>query len=152
MRLVMMGAMAAVLLAGCGQRAEPQVEGAWVRLPAVEGRPAAAYFTLKAGGAPVTLLSVRTPAAVRTELHESMKGHGGMMTMKPLKQIDVAAGATLAFEPGAKHVMLFDVNPALKPGGEMVLTLAFADGKTVEAKAALRGAGDAGAGGHGAGH
>ena len=142
MRRSITAVMAAALLAGCGQRAAPQVDDAWVRLPAVAGRPAAAYFTLKAGDRPLTLLSVRTPAAIRSELHESMKGHGAMMTMAPLAQVAVPAGATLAFAPGGRHVMLFDVNPALKPGGQTELILAFADGTTITAGAALRGAAD----------
>lgn len=143
MRPAIAGVLGAFLLGGCGAAPQPAVDGAWVRLPAVAGRPAAAYFTLKAGEQPMTLLSIRTPAALRTELHESMKGHAGMTTMTPLPQVDVPAGGTLAFAPGGRHAMLFDVNPALKPGGTTTLTLAFADGRTIEAKATLRGAGDA---------
>jgi copper(I)-binding protein len=142
MRRVMAGLMAAAMLAGCGAKAEPEVTGAWVRLPAVAGRPGAAYFTLRAGARAMTLLSVRSPAAVRAEVHESMAGGAGMTTMRPLAQVDVPAGGSVAFAPGGKHVMLFDMNPALKPGGETTLTLAFADGTTLQAKAALKGAGD----------
>ncbi|MES2339873.1 MAG: copper chaperone PCu(A)C [Pseudomonadota bacterium] len=141
MRLLVGSAIAAAMLAGC-QPQPPHVENAWIRLPAVQGRPAAAYFTLDAGQQAQTLLSIRTPAAVRAELHESMAGHGNMMSMKPLGQVAVPADGTVAFAPAGKHVMLFDVNPALKAGGTTTLTLAFADGRTIEATAEVVGAGD----------
>jgi copper(I)-binding protein len=142
MRLPIVGLVTALMLAGCGAQPAASIDGAWVRLPAVAGRPGAAYFTLKAGQQPMTLLSIRTPAAVRSELHESMKMGSGMMSMAPVRQVDVPANGTLAFAPGGKHAMLFDMNPALKAGGTTTLTLAFADGTTIAATAAVRGAGD----------
>lgn len=134
---------ATVLAAGCQQQ-ERQVSasGAWIRLPAVTGRPAAAYFTLHGGTAPAVLLSVRTPVAIRTELHETTTGAGGMMSMAPVEQVDLAPGATVEFAPGGKHVMLFDVAPDVKPGEKVPLTFAFADGKSVEVQADVRAAGD----------
>lgn len=133
---------AAVLLSGCQQPSEVGADGAWVRLPAVNGRPGAAYFTLRGGSQPATLLAVSAPFAVRTELHESMAGHEGMMSMAPIKDVAVPAGATVAFAPGGKHVMLFDIAPTLKPGERAPLTLAFADGKKLEVQAVVVGAGD----------
>lgn len=127
---------AAVALAGCEQ-AQLGVEDAWVRLPAVSSRPGAAYFTVKGGADATSLLAVSSPAAVRTELHE-MKHEGGMMTMSPLKDVAIPAGATVRFEPGGKHVMLYDISPEVRAGGKIPLRLAFANGKTVEVEAELR--------------
>ena len=142
MRLPIAGLMALALLGGCGAKPAAQVERAWVKLPAVAGRPGAAYFTLRAGDAPLALVSLTTPAAARTELHESMGDHSGMMTMTPLQQVAVPAGGSVDFAPGGKHAMLFEVDPALKAGAETTVTLNFADGSKVDAKAAVRGAGD----------
>lgn len=133
---------AAVLLASCGQPAELKADGAWVRLPAVAGRPGAAYFTVIGGDKADTLLSVSTPAALRTELHESMKGDHGAMTMAPIRDVAVPARGTLSFAPGGKHVMLFDIGPAVKPGQRIPLSLAFAGGKTLSVEAQVVGAGD----------
>lgn len=141
MRLPIAFAIALTILAGCTP-AQTTVEDAWVRLPAVSGHPAAAYFRLRAGSEPVTLLAVRTPIAIRAELHESMVMRGRMMSMKPLAQVQVPAGATVLFEPADKHVMLFDVSPSLKAGATAKLTLAFADGRTIDANARVVGAGD----------
>ena len=49
----------------------------------------------------------------------------------------------VAFAPGGKHVMLFDMNPGIVPGGRPVLlTLSFADGSRVSRKADVLAAGD----------
>ena len=141
MRLPILAALA-VTLAAC-QPAAPRVEDAWVRLPAVPGRPGAAYFTLAAGGDAITLTSVRTPAAARAELHESMTGGHGTATMTALPRVAVPANGTVTFAPGGRHVMLFDMDPALKAGDQAALTLELAGGRTLEVTAAVRGAGDA---------
>ncbi|MCA1197070.1 copper chaperone PCu(A)C [Sphingomonas sp. R647] len=136
MRSLVVAVMAAVTLAGCEQ-AQLGVDDAWVRLPAVSSRPGAAYFTVKGGADATSLLGVSSPAAVRTELHE-MKHEGGMMTMSPLKDVAIPAGSTVKFEPGGKHVMLYDISPEVRAGGKIPLRLAFANGKTIEVEAELR--------------
>ncbi|MDR6853650.1 copper(I)-binding protein [Sphingomonas sp. BE123] len=136
MRSLVVAIAAAATLAGCEQ-AQLGVEDAWVRLPAVSSRPGAAYFTVKGGNEATTLLGVSSPAAVRTELHE-MKHEGGMMTMAPIKDVAIPAGSTVKFEPGGKHIMLYDLSPELRAGGKVPLRLAFANGKTIEVEAELR--------------
>lgn len=145
MRLILSAVLAAALLAGCQQREGTRVEGAWVRLAAAPGRPAGGYFTLSGGATDRTLTGVTTAAAGRVELHETMAmGGGGMagMTMRPLGQVAVPAGATVAFAPGAKHLMLFDVRPGVKPGDTIRLSFAFADGRPIAAEAKVIAAGD----------
>ena len=136
MRSFVVAVAAAVTLAGCEQ-AQLGVEDAWVRLPAVSSRPGAAYFTVKGGSDATSLLAISSPAAVRSELHE-MKHEGGMMTMAPIKDVAIPAGGTVKFEPGGKHVMLFDLSPEVRAGGKIPLRLAFANGKTIEVEAELR--------------
>ena len=136
MRSFVVSVAAAVTLAGCEQ-AQLGVEDAWVRLPAVSSRPGAAYFTVKGGSDATSLLAISSPAAVRSELHE-MKHEGGMMTMAPIKDVAIPAGGTVKFEPGGKHVMLFDLSPEVRAGGKIPLRLAFANGKTIEVEAELR--------------
>ena len=131
-------------LSACGKPAVEGVSDARVQLPAVKGRPGSAYFTLNGGAADNTLLQVTSPQVVRVELHESgMKG--AMMTMKPLEGgVKVAAGGTVTFEPGGKHAMLFDINPAVKVGGKMALTFSYANGRTIAVDAEVKAAGDGG--------
>lgn len=126
---------AALLLsvAGCAQPSRRdvniEVESAWVRLPAVPGRPAAAYLQIRTDVGPATLVRVDSPLARRAEMH----GPG----MTPLARVDIEADSAFDFAPGEHHIMLFDVSPKVKAGGTVPLRLTFADRSppaTVEAK------------------
>jgi copper(I)-binding protein len=133
---------AAATLAGCAQEKQLFVADAWVRLAAVEGRPAAAYFTVNGGPTDATLVSVRTDVAVRTELHESKAAAGGGMTMDAVHQVAIPALQQVRFAPGGKHAMLFDVNPAVKPGGTITFIFTFADATRIQQTAQVIAAGD----------
>lgn len=141
----------AALLSACGaQSPDPQVTGAWVRLPAVQGRPAAGYFTIRGGSTPTNLLAVSAPFALKAELHETAPdlsvtvapGQDPPMTMRAIRDVPVPAGGTVSFEPGGKHVMLYDLGPAAKPGTSAPIALEFANGKRIEVEAKLVAAGD----------
>ena len=138
--------LAAVLLAAAcqeGPRSDaPAVEEAWINLPAVPGRPAAAYFTLVGGAADAQLVSIVSEAAERIELHETMTGHQGMSGMRPLATVDVPAGERVAFEPGGRHAMLFGIKPSVRVGESTPLSFRFADGRTVAVEAEVRAPGD----------
>lgn len=116
--------------------AEPTVTNAWIRLPAVPGRPAAAYFTLVGGAVDDAVVSVATPAAKRTELHESME-QGGVMSMERIENVPLGSGAQMDFAPGGKHVMLFDVSPELAAGGTTQMMVSFQGSPAVTVEAAL---------------
>lgn len=138
----------ALLLAGCLKPAEIEAQDAWVRLPAVAGRPAAAYFTLHGGERATTLVNVAADMAIRSEMHETMGGDGGdghgggMAAMRPIAGVPLPANGTITFAPGGRHLMMFGVNPALKPGVTTLLTFTFADGSRLQRKAWAVGAGD----------
>lgn len=142
-------AIAAVMaLAGaCSREAPPApgVSGAWLRLPAVAGRPGAAYFTLHGGAAPARLVAVDSARIATIELHESMAGTGdmaGMTGMKPIASVDVPAGGSVAFAPGGRHAMLFGIDARVKPGDPVPLGFRFAGGARLTASARAIAAGD----------
>lgn len=144
MRLAPLAAALAplALLGGCGgPSAEPKITQAWVRLPAVPGRPAAAYFTVTGGRGDETLVRVESALAKRIEMHESM-GSGGMAMMTPLASLPLPARTETRFAPGGKHLMLFDLDPVITPGTAVPLRFGFASGKTAEAEAKTVGAGE----------
>lgn len=122
--------------------AQPVTE-AWVRLPAVAGRPGAAYFMLNGGEADDALIAVESPMAERVELHESIAG-GGAMTMNPIQRVEVSANSTVAFEPGGKHAMLFGIDPGVTPGERITLDFRFESGRDMRVAAAAVAAGDPG--------
>jgi len=135
---------AAAMLAACSQPRELSVDGVWVRLAAVPGRPAAGYFTVHGGPAPATLIGVTTDVAIKSEMHETMT-KGTMSEMTPLQRLDIPANTDVAFKPGGRHVMLFDVNPGIKRGSTINFTFSFADGTRILHNANVIAAGDPGA-------
>ena len=83
------------------------------------------------------------PGAARAELHTSRMTGNGMATMDSLPSVRVPARGSVAFAPGAQHVMLFGLPASVAPGGTLPLTLRFADGSAVRADARVIAAGDA---------
>ena len=141
MRAAVMTLCAALALAGCGQKLETSVTAGWVRLPAVPRQPAAAYFTLNGGPADMTLVNVTCENAIRSEMHESVSV-GGRMSMRRIAEVALPAKSHIKFAPGGKHVMLFDLNPAIKPGRAIPLMFTFSNGERIILNAASVAAGD----------
>jgi copper(I)-binding protein len=147
---------AALALASCGSGSEPKANSkpvpmvvrpvgpppptetrtAFVRMPAVPGRPAAGYFDLRIEGDRGALVSVDSPNAGRIELHETMSS-GNMTSMRPLERIPVRDGEMLSFRPGGRHLMLFDLDRTLVAGDQVILLLEFERGNPVGIAARL---------------
>jgi copper(I)-binding protein len=89
--------------------------------------PAAGYFTIHGGPEATKLLGITTDGALKLEMHESVM-KDGMMTMQPIKTVDIPAKSTVKFEPGDKHVMLFGLNQAVVDYGKATFTMIFANG------------------------
>jgi copper(I)-binding protein len=143
MKFVPTALAALLLLAACdGHDAAPKVTQAWVKLPAVAGQPAAAYFTIHGGGRDDKLIKIETTLARRTDMHESMTGMHNMASMAPIDHIDVPAGAIVRFAPGGNHAMIYDLDKVVVPGTAVPLRFGFASGKTAEAEAKSVAAGD----------
>ena len=106
-----------------------------MRLPAVAGQPAAAYFTIQGGRSAKTLVRMESALATKTEMHRNMPGMAGMTSMAPLDHVDLPAGGTVQFKPGGNHAMLFGLDPQVKPGTAVPIRFGFSDGTTAEAEA-----------------
>ena len=126
-------------------RAPPEprvtVEDAVVTLPVLPGRPGAAYFTLRTNNDPTRLTGIGSPRIGRIELHETAN-RDGVASMRPLADTTFSPGAPLAFAPGGRHAMLFDIDPLLGPGDRIALTLTFEPAPPVTVEAEVRGPGD----------
>ena len=144
--LIGLTALSAVALTGCGQKPQLNVTDAYIRFSPVPDNPSAAYFTVHGGDQDVSLIDVSTEVAIRTEMHESMKA-GDMASMKRLTSVSIPARSIVKFEPGGLHVMLWNINPGLKPPKTVALTFAFSNGERIEADAPLIAMGDAAPGG-----
>jgi len=119
------------------------VTDAVVTLPAVPGRPGAAYFTLRTNNGPTRLTGISSRQVGRIELHETVR-RGSLSRMGPIRETSFSPGAPLTFAPGGRHAMLFDLDPSLSAGGRLRLTFTFDPAPPVTVEAELRGPGDAG--------
>jgi len=121
--------MAALLLAGCDVSEPTPVTPAapTIRLPAVPGRPAAGYFELRIEGDRGALVSVTSPQAGRVEMHETRMS-GTMSSMRPVRRVAVRNGENLVFAPGGRHLMIYDLDPVVRPGGDFTFVLHFERG------------------------
>jgi copper(I)-binding protein len=129
-----------LLLSGGAARADAPavtIETPWVRflLPSI---PAAAYMTLRNGGDTDMLLTgAATPACGMLMLHKS-QDNSGMSMMMDVTTITIPAHGAVTLAPGGYHLMC--MQPRMKVGDTVHLTLTFADGATVAATAEVYGA------------
>ncbi len=106
-------------------------------VPSVPGTTTgAAYLALEnTGRGGDRLLSATTARAKRVELHR-MSIDDGVMRMREVEAIDLAAGSTLKMRPGEGfHLMLIDLARPLKEGETFPLTIRFEKAGAVEVKA-----------------
>lgn len=121
------------------------VDNAWVRatVPAQTTTGAFMEITSKDGAA---LVGVSSSAAATVEIHE-MRMDGNVMTMRELDKLELPAGKTVAFAPGAYHLMLINLKRPLRPGDTVPLSLELEsrNGKhsKLEVKAEVRASGGA---------
>ena len=119
-------ALAALLVASCAPRGTPAIEvkEAWAGATPPGATSGAAFFTLvNSGSAADSLVGVSTPAG-NAGVH-STEMAAGVMRMRPVERLEIAAGATVTLKPGADHVMVTGIKQPLTAGTTFPLTLAF---------------------------
>ena len=118
----------------------------WARPTALDetdaGDPAevisGAYLTLEnQGDEAETLVALSSPRAGVVELHETQMDDG-MMRMRPLVALPLAAGEQHTLAPGGEHLMLIDLQSHLLPGQVVPLTLTFESGVTLTVAVPVR--------------
>jgi periplasmic copper chaperone A len=114
------------------------VAGAWIRQPPPGSDVASVYLSLQnVGTKAVKLIGVECPVAAMAMLHESLES-GGQSQMRALTSVALAAGASMAFTPGAKHIMLHGLTHPLQVGERVPIVLVFADGMRLHVTALVR--------------
>ncbi|WP_439540633.1 copper chaperone PCu(A)C [Sphingomonas sp.] len=122
----------------------------WTRQTAPGQANGGGFMVISNGGKRADrLISARSPAAAKVEIH-TMSMDGGIMRMRPVPAgLPVPAGGKLELKPGGYHIMLIGLKAPLKRGALVPLTLRFehAGSKTVQLKVEAvtygTGAGDA---------
>lgn len=120
--------------------AQTTVDDAWVRATVPTQTASGAFMTLTADS-DSKLLSVASPVAKDVQIHE-MTMKNDVMSMGPVKSVDLPAGKAIAFDPNGYHVMLMGLTGQLKEGESVPLTLTVENAKgekeTLEVKAPVR--------------
>jgi periplasmic copper chaperone A len=143
-RLALLAATLMLGLTSCdtAKYEEAGAENVWVRLPAVPGRPGAAYFTLRAGVDTLTLDGIESPQVERIELHQTMTDPGRISSMAKIGEVEIPAKEIVRFAPGGRHAMLFGIDPSIKPGDRITLTFRLSPPVEIVAEAEVRGPGE----------
>ena len=124
-------------LCTCAFAQSVEVRDAWVRT-SVPGQKATGAFMKITAKDGARLVSVSSPVAGVTEVHE-MKMEGDVMKMRALAAgLELPAGKTVELKPGGYHVMLMDLKAALPKGSMVPMTLTFRDTRGVETKVELK--------------
>ena len=93
------------------------------------GGTAAGYMTLtNEGDAPVTLLSARSAAVPRVEIHTTEVDAAGVARMIEQERVEIAPGATVTFAPQGLHVMFMGLTGPLAEGDRVPVELVFDKG------------------------
>jgi len=120
--------------------AQTTVDDAWVRATVPSQSASGAFMTLTADS-DSKLLSVASPVAKDVQIHE-MTMKNDVMSMGPVKSVDLPAGKAVTFDPNGYHVMLMGLTGQLKEGESVPLTLTVENAKgeqqTLEVKAPVR--------------
>ncbi|MEM9989746.1 MAG: copper chaperone PCu(A)C, partial [Pseudomonadota bacterium] len=100
-----------------------EVEANFVRAPSVGAPATAGYLTLTAAEADA-LISATTDMAETMELH-TMTMNNGVMSMRPVSEIELPAGTPVELKPGGLHLMLMNPKDELASLDEVDITLNF---------------------------
>jgi copper(I)-binding protein len=87
-----------------------------------------------------SLIGISTAEVGRAGLHATVRDDQGMMVMRPVERVDVAAGATIQLRPGGTHVMLYGLKRELKSGSVFQMTLRFAKAGQIAVPVFVKGA------------
>jgi periplasmic copper chaperone A len=101
------------------------VEAPWSRATPGGAQVAGGYMKITNNGKEADRLTGGSfPIASRFEVHE-MKTENGVMTMRPVTNLEIKPGETIEFKPGGYHVMFMGLKQGLKDGGTVKGTLTF---------------------------
>ncbi len=121
-----------------GGEAGLTVQDPYVRLVPPGIRTTGGFMLIRnSGTADRRLVRAESPAAKIVELHNHIN-ENGVMKMRQVSGIDVKAGGQAELRPGSYHIMLIDLQHALKEGDSIPITLGFDDGSSIRLDAPVR--------------
>jgi len=145
MRNLVLAAVLSVAAPALAQTQPIEVQAAWARATAAGAKAGGVFLTVKDNGAPDRLVSASTPVASVAELHETVN-EKGIMHMRPVQALPVAAGQSVVLKPGGYHIMLMGLKQQLKDGETFPVTLNFEKAGPITATVTVEKAGAMGPG------
>ena len=143
---------ATLSLAACGETpteapAETGVPGmkisnARMVLAPVAGNPAAIYFDLEYDGDRNVALNRAEVKGAKSAMFHDYGEYDFKVQMMEMLPVPLSKGTKVVFEPGKKHLMAMDVDPALKPGSTTEATIIVSGGGRHTFPVEIRAAGD----------
>ena len=125
-----------------GQVPGMSITNARLVLAPVAGNPAAVYFDLSYEGEQgLTIRKAEVEGAGMTMMHDYGEYDFKVQMMEALP-VALTKGSTVAFKPGALHVMAMEPPASLKPGDKVKVTLTMSGGATQVFEAEVRAAGE----------
>lgn len=126
MKLISGIVLAVLVISACGSSSgELTAQDAWAR-PANAGENGAAYFIIEnRTTADDTLWSVSSEIAAAAEVHMSMRGDNGVISMQKQEFVILPAKDKVEFKPGDLNMMFVSLTRDLKVGDSIMLTLNF---------------------------
>lgn len=121
----------AVLVAiSAGAQAQMVADEAWSRMTAATAPTGVVFMQLHNTGKQAdALVSATTPVAAKVELHNHIHDNG-VMRMRQVDKIAVAADGHVTLQPGGLHVMLMGLKQPLKLQQTFPLVLQYESGRS----------------------
>lgn len=114
-----------------------EIDHPWSREAPPTATVIAGFFQLKNNAQQDDyLISASTPVAKRVEIH-THEMSDGMMQMKQIDRVKVAAQEAVMFKPGGYHLMIFNPEKAYKQGERFPMTLTFQNAGEVQVELAV---------------
>lgn len=108
-----------------------------VSVPSAFAKSAQIHVTMMQGSS-TTMDPMGSSTTMGSMPPTTMAGDTGMMTMREIDSVTIAAGGTVTFEPGGYHVMLIDLAAPLKVGDTFTMSLDFMNAGVVQVAATVR--------------
>jgi hypothetical protein len=125
MRIGLAAILLGLLAAGTALAGELTVTGAWARSTPPGAGMGAIYLTIDNGSTKSDrLLKLRTSVASAAQVHRTEE-LDGIVRMREVAVLHVAAGERIEFKPGGHHVMLTGLGKPLVEGQVFNLELVF---------------------------
>ena len=131
--------LGAVTTVHAQETCSPQFSEGWARLGPNKSMLAGYGHLVNDCKQTIRIASIRSAQFGHVDMHETTM-QDGMSKMRPVKQLDVAAGQHTVLEPGGKHLMLMQPKTDLKQGDTITLHFTLADGRSFDSKITVKSA------------